>query len=105
MLLKIAWYLALGGQGAFLIATGYCGCGQEPLVIVLLTLGIGISGVQYAGFVVNYLDIAPTFAGPILGVGNTLSCIAGILCPLLVGSLTPNVGLFLCLVGILKIEL
>ncbi|VDM50057.1 unnamed protein product [Toxocara canis] len=87
---RLAMLTALGSQALFLIASGYCGCGQEALVILFLTLGIGISGVQYAGFVVNYLDIAPTFAGPILGIGNTLSCVAGILCPLMVGALTPT---------------
>lgn len=46
---------------------------------------------QYAGFVVNYLDIAPTFAGTILGIGNTISCIAGMIGPLMVGQLTPTV--------------
>lgn len=87
---RLAMIIALGSQALFLIASGYCSCGQETLVIVFLTLGIGMSGIQYAGFVVNYLDIAPTFAGPILGIGNTLSCIGGILCPLLVGKLTPH---------------
>lgn len=75
------------------MACGFCGCGQEHLVVVFLTLGIGLSGVSYAGFVVNYLDIAPTFAGPILGIGNTISCVAGILCPLIIGWLTPTVCL------------
>ncbi|VBB33275.1 unnamed protein product, partial [Acanthocheilonema viteae] len=87
---RLAMIIALGSQSIFLIASGYCGCGQETLVIIFLTLGIGLSGVQYAGFVVNYLDIAPTFAGPILGIGNTISCIAGIIGPLMVGQLTPT---------------
>ncbi|MFH4984025.1 hypothetical protein AB6A40_010734 [Gnathostoma spinigerum] len=81
---------ALGGQGIFLLISGYCGCGQERLVILFLTLGIGISGFQYAGFVVNYLDIAPAYCGPIVGIGNTISCIAGVVSPLLVGWLTPT---------------
>uniref|UniRef100_A0A0R3RHV9 Sialin n=1 Tax=Elaeophora elaphi TaxID=1147741 RepID=A0A0R3RHV9_9BILA len=85
---RLAMIVALGSQAVFLIASGYCGCGQETLVIIFLTLGIGLSGVQYAGFVVNYLDIAPTFAGPLLGIGNTITCIAGIIGPLLVGKLT-----------------
>lgn len=85
-------FAALGSQAAFLIASGYCGCGQDTMVIIFVTLGIGLSGIQYAGFVVNYLDIAPTFAGPILGIGNTISCIAGIICPLMVGKLTPTVN-------------
>uniref|UniRef100_A0A914C6I4 Major facilitator superfamily (MFS) profile domain-containing protein n=2 Tax=Acrobeloides nanus TaxID=290746 RepID=A0A914C6I4_9BILA len=87
---RLAMLTALGFQALFLVLIGYCKCGQETLVIVLLTLSVGISGLQYAGFVVNYLDIAPTFAGPILGIGNTLSCCAGILAPLLMGWMTPT---------------
>lgn len=87
---RLAMIVALGFQALFLVLIGYCGCGQETLVIILLTLSIGISGIQYAGFVVNYLDIAPTFAGPILGIGNTLSCFAGIIAPLCMGWLTPT---------------
>ncbi|EFO13273.2 major facilitator superfamily transporter, partial [Loa loa] len=88
---RLAMIVALGSQAAFLIASGHCSCGQETLVITFLTLGIGLSGIQYAGFVVNYLDIAPTFAGPLLGIGNTITCIAGIIGPLMVGQLTPTV--------------
>ncbi|KHN71025.1 putative transporter C38C10.2 [Toxocara canis] len=87
---RAAMVIALGSQAIFLVACGFCGCGQEHLAVVFLTLGIGLSGVSYAGFVVNYLDIAPTFAGPILGIGNTISCVAGILCPLIIGWLTPT---------------
>lgn len=57
----------------------------------MLTISIGISGFQYAGFVVNYLDICPQFAGFVLGIGNTLSCLAGLVSPILMGWLTPTV--------------
>jgi MFS family permease len=87
---RIAMIAAFGCQAIFLILIGYAKCGQEVLVVVLITLSIGLSGIQYAGFVVNYLDVAPTFAGPILGIGNTISCFAGILAPLTMGWLTPN---------------
>uniref|UniRef100_A0A915PEA0 Major facilitator superfamily (MFS) profile domain-containing protein n=1 Tax=Setaria digitata TaxID=48799 RepID=A0A915PEA0_9BILA len=87
---RLAMIVALGSQAIFLVASGYCGCGQETIVIIFLTLGMGLSGVQYAGFVVNYLDIAPSFAGPILGIGNTISCIAGVISPVMVGKLTPT---------------
>ncbi|MCP9258952.1 putative transporter C38C10.2 [Dirofilaria immitis] len=87
---RLAMIIALGSQAIFLIASGHCGRGQETLVIIFLTLGIGLSGIQYAGFVVNYLDIAPTFAGPLLGIGNTITCLAGIIGPLMVGKLTPT---------------
>ncbi len=77
----------------FLVASGYCGCGQHVLVICLLTLGIGLSGLQYPGWVTNYMDIAPEFAGPILGIGQTISCLAGMLCPVVMGLLTPTVSI------------
>jgi MFS family permease len=81
---------ALGSQALFLVISGYCGCGQETLVMIFITVGVGLSGFQYAGYVVNYLDIAPAFAGPILGIGNTISCLAG-LSPMLMGLITTEV--------------
>ncbi|VDO54535.1 unnamed protein product [Onchocerca flexuosa] len=88
---RVAMIVALGGQAIFLMASAYCGRDQMTLLIIFLTLGIGLSGIQYAGFVVNYLDIAPTFAGPMLGVGNTISCLAGIIAPMMAGQLTSRV--------------
>ena len=87
---RLAMMVALCGQAVFLILIGYCSCGQEKLVILLLCLSIGISGFQYAGFVVNYLDVCPLHAGFVLGIGNTLSCLAGLISPLLMGWLTPT---------------
>ncbi|TKR77023.1 hypothetical protein L596_018073 [Steinernema carpocapsae] len=87
---RLAMIVALGAQAVFLVASGYCGCGQEVMVIVFLTLALSLSGAQYSGFIVNYLDIAPIHAGTILGIGNTLSCFAGILSPLVMGWMTPN---------------
>ncbi|KAK6101021.1 Major Facilitator Superfamily protein [Brugia pahangi] len=87
---RLAMIISLGSQAVFLIASGYCGCGQETLVTIFLTVGIGLSGIQYSGYMVSYLDIAPAFAGPILGIGNTIPCIAGIIGPVMVGYLTPT---------------
>lgn len=87
---RAAMLIALLGQATFLVLSGYCGCGQEVLVIVFLTVGMAISGLQYSGFVVNYLDIAPSFSGTIMGMGNTISCLAGIASPMVTSALTPN---------------
>ncbi|KAI6177635.1 MFS domain-containing protein [Aphelenchoides bicaudatus] len=87
---RSAMLLAFGFQALFLLLIGTAGCGQETLVIVYLTIGIGMSGIQYAGVCVNYLDIAPSFVGPIFGLGNTISCVAGIFSPLVMGWLTPT---------------
>lgn len=52
---------------------------------------MAISGLQYAGFVVNYLEIAPPFSGTVMGTGNTISALAGIISPAVSSYLTPNV--------------
>lgn len=87
---RAAMLIALLGQGLFLVLSGYCGCGQEVLVIVFITAGMAISGLQYSGFVVNYLDIAPPFSGTVMGMGNPLSCLAGIVSPMVTSALTPT---------------
>ncbi|RCN44933.1 hypothetical protein ANCCAN_09037 [Ancylostoma caninum] len=51
---------------------------------------MAISGLQYSGFLVNYLDIAPPFSGTVLGIGNTISCLAGIVSPMVTSALTPH---------------
>uniref|UniRef100_A0A914HKG5 Major facilitator superfamily (MFS) profile domain-containing protein n=1 Tax=Globodera rostochiensis TaxID=31243 RepID=A0A914HKG5_GLORO len=87
---RLAMALALSGQAFFLLLISFCPCGYDKLVIALLTLSIGISGFQYSGFVINYLDIAPELAGFLLGLGNTVSCLAGFVGPMLMGWLTPT---------------
>ncbi|KHJ89728.1 hypothetical protein OESDEN_10439 [Oesophagostomum dentatum] len=87
---RAAMLLALLGQAAFLVLSGYCKCGQDALVIIFITAGMAISGLQYSGFVVNYLDIAPPFSGTVMGIGNTISCLAGIVSPMVTSALTPN---------------
>ncbi|EFP09207.1 hypothetical protein CRE_25315 [Caenorhabditis remanei] len=102
---RAAMLVALVGQGLFLVLSGYCGCGQDVsavsfqsnskilfqiLVIIFITCGMAVSGFQYAGFVVNYLEIAPPFSGTVMGTGNTISALAGIISPAVTSYLTPN---------------
>jgi ACS family sodium-dependent inorganic phosphate cotransporter-like MFS transporter 5 len=44
-----------------------------------------------AGFMVNYNDIAGSYAGFTFGMSNTLGTVPGIIAPSVVGILTPNV--------------
>lgn len=78
---RAAMIIALIGQAIFLILASFCKCGQDMLVIVLITIAMFLSGFQYAGFVVNYLDVAPPFSGTVMGIGNTISSLAGFLSP------------------------
>ena len=45
-----------------MIATGYVDC-DAPLAVFLITTAVGFSGISFAGWSVNHLDLAPPYAG------------------------------------------
>jgi len=45
-----------------LIATGYVDC-NAALAVFLITTAVGFSGISFAGWAVNHLDLAPQYAG------------------------------------------
>lgn len=48
--------------GACLVATGYVDC-NAPLAVTLIVIAVGVSGMSFAGWSVNHLDLAPAYAG------------------------------------------
>ena len=66
--------------GAFLIICGYYG-NNIVSVIVLMSLALGGSGLVVAGFLSNHLDIAPNYAGILMGITNTAATVPGIIAP------------------------
>ncbi|EDO28826.1 predicted protein, partial [Nematostella vectensis] len=60
------------------------------LAVGLLTIGVGITGINAAGYAVNILDIAPKYAGVIMGVTNVFGAAPGFISPQIVGIITPN---------------
>ncbi|CAL4122351.1 unnamed protein product [Meganyctiphanes norvegica] len=69
-----------------LVGAGYAGC-DSTLVITLLTLAVGINGGIYSGYMLSHLDLAPNFAGTLMGITNTVATAPGFLAPQLVGHL------------------
>ncbi|KAK3094625.1 hypothetical protein FSP39_004159 [Pinctada imbricata] len=61
---------------------------MKPLAIALLTLGVSITGLQYSGFLVNHVDIAPPYAGILFGISNSMGSITGFVSPAVVGIIT-----------------
>ena len=78
-------------QGAFLVAASYCGCGQEFLAVIFLTVAQGFSGFCYGGIIVNHVDIAPKYAGTLFEITNAAAAIPGFVAPSVAAALTPNV--------------
>ncbi|VDM57188.1 unnamed protein product [Angiostrongylus costaricensis] len=71
------------GQALFLALASVTS--SPPLLVAYLTVSIGLGGICWAGFSVNHLDLAPQFAGHLMGISNTLATLPGMLCPLIVG--------------------
>ncbi|XP_065843594.1 vesicular glutamate transporter 3-like [Oscarella lobularis] len=69
----------------FLIGTGFAS--SQALAVVLLAISVGFNGLSYSGFNVNHLDIAPRFAGTLMGITNTAGTVSGIVAPYVAGAL------------------
>ncbi|KAK7082379.1 hypothetical protein SK128_002993 [Halocaridina rubra] len=82
------------------ILVGYAGC-NKYMAIGLLCGALGLIGGTYSGFRNSHLDIAPNFAGTLMGITNTAATIPGFLAPQVTGYLiNGNVGrkdVFCCL--------
>ncbi|CAG7830817.1 unnamed protein product, partial [Allacma fusca] len=60
------------------------------LAILSLTLAVGFSGFAISGFNVNHLDIAPRYAGILMGISNGVGTLSGLMCPIFVEMVTKN---------------
>ena len=79
--------------GTFVVAVGYMTCEQSTTAVILLTLGVAMSGFQYgSGWMVNPVDIAPRYAGVIFGISNTFATVPGFVAPIVIGLITTNVS-------------
>ncbi|XP_036422476.1 sialin [Colossoma macropomum] len=72
-----------------LVAVGFSGC-SGILAVTFLTLSTTIGGISSAGVFMNQIDIAPRYAGMLLGITNTFGTIPGILAPIAVGYLAKD---------------
>lgn len=73
-----------------MISTSYVGCDHTTLAVVLFSLALGITALNMSSYNVNHLDIAPRYAGVLMGITNTAGTIPGIVGPYVVGYLTNN---------------
>ncbi|KAI2652886.1 sialin-like isoform X1 [Labeo rohita] len=86
---KIFTFLGLFLPAVCLLAVGFTGC-SSVLAVSLLTLSSALGGFSAAGVYINQIDIAPRYAGTLLGITNTFGTIPGVLAPIAVGYLTKD---------------
>lgn len=82
------FFLGFLFQAGALAIVGYTG--NWKVVVVFLTISVGMNGFVYSGFFVNHLDIAPQYAGVLIGLSNTVATLPGIFSPLLTGIIVQN---------------
>jgi ACS family sodium-dependent inorganic phosphate cotransporter len=60
------------------------------ITITCIIIAVGLGGFAWCGFSVNLLDIAPQFAGVLMGITNTFGTMAGIISPQVTGLIVQN---------------
>lgn len=81
---KVMSIFGYGMAALSLLGLAYVGC-DRTLAIVLLVGATGFLGINFAGYNCNQLDIAPQYAGILLGITNCIATIPGFAGPAVVG--------------------
>lgn len=80
--------------GGFISQTIFMMCAafiMTPVsVITCITIAVGLGGLSWVGFSVNHLDIAPKHASILMGFGNTVATVPGIVSPIITGYIVQN---------------
>lgn len=58
--------------------------------MTFITIGIALASFAYSSFSVNYIDIAPQFAGVLMGMCNSFAVAGSIVSPILTGYIVTN---------------
>ncbi len=86
------------GGSIFLLLCGYYG-NDTVSAVLLLSVAVGSGGFGLAGFNINHLDIAPRFAGLLMGITNTAGTIPGFVGPVVAKSIAAEVNVWVLLNG------
>ncbi|XP_051880359.1 sialin isoform X2 [Pristis pectinata] len=86
---KMCTLIGMIGPAMFLVATGYIGC-NYTVAVLFVTISSALGGFSMSGFNINHLDIAPSYAGILLGITNTFATIPGMVGPVIAKVLTYN---------------
>lgn len=88
---KILITLASSIDGIFVLAAAYGGC-DVTLIGTFFTIAVGGKGLLSSSIYLISVDLSPNYAGLLTGIYKTFSCFMGILVPIVISQLTPNVS-------------
>ncbi|CAH2096647.1 unnamed protein product [Euphydryas editha] len=84
---KLSNSLGLFGPAIALIGLSYVPSGAVTLAVSLLTVVVGLNVGHYTGFLLVHIDMAPNFAGTLIGITNCISNVISIIAPLAAGAI------------------
>lgn len=84
---KISTFFASVIPAACLLAVTFVKC-EHIAVVALMAVAVTTMGGMFSGVLANHIDIAPQYAGTLVGITNTFATIPGILIPIFVGEIT-----------------
>lgn len=85
--------VGLFGASVFLVGLSFLDCTQTGLAVTLLTMSVTVNGCTFSGYFVNHMDIAPKYAGTLMGISNGLAATSGFIAPYVAAVLTTSVSL------------
>lgn len=80
--------LGLIGPAILLIALSFVDCTQTAVAVTLLVAAVSVSGFVFSGYLVNHMDIAPQYAGALMGLANGIAACSGFIAPNVAAAIT-----------------
>ncbi|KAI5639153.1 major facilitator superfamily domain-containing protein [Phthorimaea operculella] len=84
---KLMNSIGMYGPAIALIGLSYTPPGQLTVAVALLMLVVGINAAQMAGAMLVHIDMAPNFAGTLMGITNCFANIISLIAPLAAGAI------------------
>ena len=87
--------IALTFSALFLLLCGYFGT-SKLIALSLLSAGGAVGGLSLAGHCVNHIDLAPRFAGVLMGITNSAGTLPGVIGPVIAKAIVHSVSEWIC---------
>ena len=75
----------------FIVIVGHIDCTLPYVAVAFMMTCLGFMAFIAAGVLPNHMELAPPFAGSVMGIINTAANISGVIVPTIVAAMTEQV--------------
>ncbi|KAJ0176884.1 hypothetical protein K1T71_008063 [Dendrolimus kikuchii] len=79
--------IGMFGPAIALVGLSYSPAGDVMMAVIILTVVVGLNAGHLSGFMLVHIDMAPNFAGTLMGITNCVANIVSIMAPLAAGAI------------------